>query len=93
MFTIRLFVWVVYVYYPEALFLGILYCLSGHVLVVRIFFFFGFFFLLLSVTQTLLRWELFVSPACPALFVYFIVRTYCICMCSVTVRIPAFVYV
>ena len=39
MFTIRLFVWVVYVYYPEALFLGILYCLSGHVLVVNFFFF------------------------------------------------------
>ena len=47
MFTIRLFVWVVYVYYPEALFLGILYCLSGHVLVVKIFcfvFVFVFFF-------------------------------------------------
>ena len=42
MFTIRLFVWVVYVYYPEALFLGILYCLSGHVLVVKIFFLFFF---------------------------------------------------
>ena len=40
MFTIRLFVWVVYVYYPEALFLGILYCISGHVLVVNYFFFF-----------------------------------------------------
>ena len=42
MFTIRLFVWVVYVYYPEALFLGILYCLSGHVLVVNCFFLFFF---------------------------------------------------
>ena len=43
MFTIRSFVWVVYVYYPEALFLGILYCLSGHVLVVNFLFVFFLF--------------------------------------------------